>query len=248
MAKGFTAHIPWARFSAPMAGITSCGFGATNHDLSYAKSQDLVHWQSASGRALTLPVTLATGDIVDPVPAGGGMINNNTKIGFDAQNQPIIAYHKFDAAGNTQLYNARFENARWTPHQASQWNYRWAFGGQGTLVFQIEVEEAKLQRNGDLTQTWYHMQYGGWGAFRLDPATLAQTAVIDPPLPYPKALDTPESTTPGMVVRWASDSGHGPDPDIVYMLRWETLESNQDQPRAVIPPPTRLRLYAIRQP
>jgi hypothetical protein len=233
-------HLVWVWRDTPDA--------STNHDLSYAKSPDLVHWQSVSGRALTIPITLATGDVVDPVPAGGGIINNNTKIGFDAQNQPIIAYHKFDAAGNTQLYNARFENGRWTPHQASQWTYRWAFGGQGTLVFQIEVEEAKLQRNGDLTQTWYHVQYGGWGAFRLDPTTLAQTAIIDPPLPYPKALDQPESPTPGMVVRWAADSGHGPDPNVLYLLRWETLESNQDQPRAVIPPPTRLRLYAVRQP
>jgi hypothetical protein len=233
-------HLVWVWRDTPDAG--------TNHDLSYAKSQDLVNWQTAGGRALTLPITLSTGDIVDPVPAGGGMINNNTKIGFDAQNRPIVSYHKYDAAGATQLYNARFENGRWVPHQTSQWGYRWAFGGNGTLVFEIEVESAKLQANGDLTEEWYHAQYGGWGAFRLDPGTLAAAATIDPPLPYPKVLDTPESPTPGMVVRWASDAGSGPDPNVLYMLRWETLESNRDLPRDPIPPATRLRLYAIRQP
>ena len=46
--------------------------------------------------------------------------------------------------------------------------------------------------------------------------------------------DTPESTTPGMVVRWAQDAGKGPDSNVLYMLRWETLESNADMPRATI--------------
>jgi hypothetical protein len=221
---------------------------ATNHDLSYARSRDLVSWETAGGRALTLPITLATGDIVDPVPAGGGMINNNTKIGFDAQNRPIVAYHKYAAGGYTQLFNARFEGGRWVTHQTSHWTYRWAFGGTGTLVFEIEVMPAKLQPNGNLTQEWYHAQNGGWGAFRLDPTTLAASATIPPPLPYPAALAQVQSTTAGMVVRWAADSGAGPDPSLLYLLRWETLESNRDMPRATIPPPTKLRLYGIRQP
>ena len=99
-----------------------------------------------------------------------------------------------------------------------------------------------------LTQEWYHARYGGWGAFRLDPTTLASVATIDPPRPYPRALDTPQSSTAGMVVRWAQDSGAGPDAGVRYMLRWETLESNRDMPRDPIPPPTRLRLYGVREP
>ena len=120
----------------------------TNHDLSYARSRDLVSWQTAAGQALTLPITLATSDIVDPVPVNGGMINNNTKVGFDAQNRPIVAYHKFDTAGNTQLYNARFEGGRWVTHKTSSWTYRWAFSGQGTLVFEIQVEPVEGRRGG----------------------------------------------------------------------------------------------------
>jgi len=46
---------------------------STNHDLSYAKTQDLVHWFKANGTAITLPITPTTGDIVDPVPVNGGM-------------------------------------------------------------------------------------------------------------------------------------------------------------------------------
>jgi hypothetical protein len=219
---------------------------ATNHDLSYARTADLVAWESAAGHSNELPITLATSDIVDPVPSGGGMINNNTKVGFDAERRPIVAYHKFDAAGNTQLYNARFEDGAWVPHVTSDWDYRWDFGGGGTLVFEIEVEPVELQPDGTLTQNYYHARYGGLGAFRLNPDTLAAEARISQPVPYPPELSDPQSATPEMQVRWQKDAGKSPDPSLVYLLRWETLPSNRDMPRPTIPPPTPLRLYAFR--
>lgn len=231
-------HMVWVWRDTPDA--------STNHDLSYAKSPDLLNWQSASGAPLTLPIRLSTGDIVDPVPSGGGMINNNTKIGFDAEKRPIVAYHKFDENGFTQLYNARFENGSWVRYKTSNWNYRWAFGGGGTLIFEIEVEPVELQPDGTLTQNWYHAKNGGLGAFRLNPATLAAEETIPRPTPYPSELGTVESKTAGMQVRWQADAGKGPDSDVLYMLRWETLPSNNDRPRDTIPPPTPLRLYAFR--
>jgi hypothetical protein len=115
------------------------------------------------------------------------------------------------------------------------------------LVFEIEVEPVELQLDGTLTQRFYHAQYGGWGAFRLNETTLRAEASIEPPLPYPAELDVAEPTTAGMIVRWQLVSGEGPDPDVRYMLRWETLESNRDEPRDVIPPPTQLTLYGISQ-
>lgn len=230
---------------------------STNHDLSYAKTQDLVHWFKANGTAITLPITPATGDIVDPVPVSGGMINNNTRVGFDAHGQPIIAYHKFDngTSGNTQLYEARFENGAWVSHRATSWTYRWAFGGTGTLVFQIEITEGpKVLADGRLIQNFYHSQYGGQGTLVLDPTTLQAEQTLNPPLrPYPLALNTPESTykdpvnSDAMVVRWQEDSGSGPDTGIKYLLRWETLPSNADQARTNAPPATKLRLYGFKQ-
>jgi hypothetical protein len=235
-----TFHLVWVWRDSPDA--------STNHDLCYARSRDLVTWETATGAPLALPITLATGDIVDPVPSGGGMINNNTKIGFDTENRPVIVYHKYDAAGMTQLYNARFEDDRWVSHQTSAWDYRWSFGGNGTLVFEIEVEGTRAQADGTLTQRWYHARKGGWGAFRLNPDTLGAEETIAPPLPYPARLGTPRSATPGMVARWQSDSGT-PDRDgIHYMLRWETLESNRDLPRAEIPSATPLELYELFAP
>jgi hypothetical protein len=229
-------HLVWVWRDAPDA--------STNHDLSYAKTADLLNWTKAGGTAVALPFTLATGDVVDAVPAMAGMINNNTKVGFDAQNRPIVAYHKYDDAGNTQLYNARFEDGAWVVHQTSSWDYRWEFGGSGTLVFEIEVEPVVLQANGTLTQSYYHVEYGGLGAFLLDPTTLAAVEDIPVPVPYSSDLAEVVSPTPDMVVRFQADSGTSAE-NVTYMLRWETLPSNRDEPRDVIPPPTKLRLYGF---
>ncbi len=220
---------------------------SSNHDLSYAKSRDLVNWQTGTGKALTLPITLGTSDIVDPVPQNGGIINNNTKVGFDSQNRPVVGYHKYDPAGNTQLYNARVEGGRWVTHKTSNWTTRWTIGGGGTLIFQIQLDGVRVGPGGALTQVWYHAQNGGWSAFQLDETTLASVAILGRTLPYPAALERVESAAAGMGVKWASDSGAGPDPSITYMLRWETLPENQDQPRPIIPAATRLRLYGFGQ-
>lgn len=238
-------HLVWVWRDTPDAD--------TNHDLSYARTRDLVNWESGdTGLAVTLPMRLSTADVVDPITVASGLINNNTKVGFDAQQRPVVVYHKYDANGNTQLYNARVEDGNWVVHQTSAWDYRWDFGGEGTLVFEIEVEGVKVQPDGRLTQTFYHARYGGWGAFELDPDTLQAIRTIDPPLLYPKELDSAESIVEGMRVRWASDwtaapnVGSAASPDAhTYLLRWETLDSNRDLPRSPVPPPTTLRLYGF---
>jgi hypothetical protein len=59
----------------------------------------------------------------------------------------------------------------------------------------------------------------------------------------------PRSTTAGMAVRWQSSFGAPkPGSGTEYMLRWETLESNRDLPRAVVPAATPLELFAFRRP
>ena len=66
---------------------------ATNHDISYARSRDLVAWETGGGDALALPITIESGAIVDPVPPRGGMIMTQS-LGFDHQKRPVISYHK----------------------------------------------------------------------------------------------------------------------------------------------------------
>lgn len=64
------------------------------------RSRDLRHWETSSGKALELPVNIRTAEIVDPVPAKGGLLNSNVRLAFDRQGRPVISrYHKYDAAG-----------------------------------------------------------------------------------------------------------------------------------------------------
>ena len=219
---------------------------ATNHDPSYARSKDLIHWEKGDGTPLSLPITLAEGDIIDPIPTGGGIINGNLRLGFDAENRPIATYHKFDEKGLTQLYNARLENGSWKIFQSSQWDYRWEFSGGGTIIFEIRVEGVRLESDGTLSQGWSHPKEGRQ-RWRLDPETLQPIERLpEPPRAWPKELDAVTSDFPGMQVRWAGDKGRSGDPGVQYRLRWETLGANRDRPREKPwPEPSILRLYRL---
>jgi hypothetical protein len=229
-----------------------------NHDLSYARTLDFMNWETGKGLPLTLPIKLSTADIVDPVPVNGGMINNNTKVGFDANGRPVIVYHKYDANGNTQLYNARIEDGVWKTHQVSNWKTAWRISGYNTLVFPIEVTGLRAYSDGTLRQAYLNTLDGdskarqSWRGFELNQTDLSWHADITAPLPYPIELNEVESKEldskqVGMRVRWAEDKGTSSDPDVYYMMRWETFEPNGDQPRAVEPTPTVLRVYAMKR-
>lgn len=126
-------HLAWVWRETPAA--------ETNHDLSYARSRDLLHWERSDGTPLTLPIRLSSTEIVDPVPVGAGMINNNTVVGFDQAGRTMITYQKFDKAGNTQIFVARREAGRWAISQASRWtDFRWDFRGQGSLESRLFVK------------------------------------------------------------------------------------------------------------
>ncbi len=220
---------------------------ATNHDLSYARSRDMVHWESAAGKPLTLPITVQTADIVDPVPPGGGMLNGNTKIGFDTRKRAVIAYHKFDADGNSQIYNARFEGGKWVNHLASDWHYRWEFKGGGSIVAEIGLSGVRPDGMGRLVQTYWHAKLGS-GGWLLDPDTLAPLGPLPPAPPKRAAPQPAASGYPGMEWRSAGDLGKSPERGVRYILRWETLPANRDRAReGTPPPPTMLRLVRVRE-
>lgn len=228
-------HLCWVWRNSP-----DC---ATNHDLSYARSKDLVHWETSAGKPLTIPITVETGEIVDPVPPGGGIINGNTILGFDSQNRPILSYHKFDAGGKTQLYNARQEKGGWKIYQTSQWDYRWEFKGGGSIGFEIGFGPVRVEPDGRLSQSYHHAKEGV-GTWILDEATLKPTGKLTRVLP-PKALRQVESKYPGMQARRCEDLGKSDEAGVQYTLRWETLPSNRDRARSEVPPPTMLRLYKL---
>ncbi len=218
---------------------------ATNHDVCYARSEDLVHWETSGGEAQDLPMTFTSAEVVDPVPPGGGVINGNTRIGFDLEDRVVLTYHKHDAQGNTQVYNARREAGGWKIHPVTDWDYRWEFAGRGSINFEIRVHA--VSRRGDmLIQSYSHQKREG-GTFRLDPETLRPIEKIPAASsPYPKEARAPEGDFPGLNVYWAGDDGHAAEPGVRYFLRWEALGVNRDRPREKPwPAPSMLRLYRL---
>jgi hypothetical protein len=219
---------------------------STNHDLCYARSEDLVHWENAAGESVDVPMTVETETLlVDPVPVEGGMINGNTRIGFDSEHRPVVSYHKFDNKGHTQIYNARFEAGRWRIYQTSDWNYRWFFEGGGSIHFEIRVSPVRPLSDGVLSQRYRHEKCGS-GTWRLDEKTLKPIGHLEEAPAWPAELATPRSNVEGMQVRWQSDTGASGEPGARYVLRWETLGRNRDRPRKTAPEPSMLVLHKLK--
>lgn len=227
---------------------------ATNHDISYARSRDLAHWETAAGKPLALPLTIHGIDIVDPVPAFGGLFGSS--LGFDSQNRPILTYHKYDAGGNSQIYAARFEDGQWAIHQVSDWDgYRWDFGGGGSLPNTIGVGAVSRRADGRYV-LGYRRPDGQNGVWELDEENLKAIGPA-PALPDPKfnqlaALtleaekDFADWKQPDLQMKTASDSGTSGEEGVRYFLKWATLGANRDKPReGPLPQPTMLRLYKI---
>jgi hypothetical protein len=218
----------------------------TNHDLGYARSRDLVHWETITGAPVRLPITISTpGVTVDPIPVKGGIINGSGHAGFDHRKNVVIAYHKFDAAGLTQLYFARFIDGQWQSTQASRWDYRWWFHGGGSIVAEIR-HGAPAPLGDDLAISIKHPRLGS-GLWLVEPLTLQLIRKVpsgEPPLPA--HLRKPRSSFSGMEVRAAGDSSLVKTPGATYRLHWESLPNNRDQPRPKPwPEPATLRVVVL---
>jgi len=214
---------------------------ATCHDLSYARSRDLQHWETSAGKPLTLPIQLGNCEIVDPVPEHGGMINGNTRIGFDATNRVTISYHKNDTNGNTQPFVVRLEDGHWVFHQVTDWPAPAIFKGTGTLAKEIHLGGVHATSDGRLLMNFDHFIFGH-GNWVLDPQSLH---AIDTIVQEPNPLDQATGTFPGLTVHWAGDEGKSGVEGLQYRLRWETLGANRDRQRTgALPKPTMLQVIA----
>ncbi len=215
-------HMSWVWRDTPAA--------ETNHDLSYAKSPDLINWYTATGAPISLPIKLSTdGVIVDPVPTKCGMINGNGRIGFDSQNRVILSYHKFEdcsaSSSPTQFYNARLEDGEWRIYQTTDWDYRWYFEGGGSLRSELGIGQVTFS-DGRLKQSYTYTGKGS-AIFILSEETLKPIDVISP-TPWPAEIQTVRSTFPNMRVRIGGSAGKAKEGE-QYIMRYETLPANRDR-------------------
>jgi hypothetical protein len=234
-------HLAWVWRNTPDA--------QTNHDLSYMVSRDLKHWFTGDGQPVDLPATPANEKvIVDPVPSRAGLLNASFDLGFDHKNRPVLAYHKYDEQGHSQIYNARLEGDDWRIYQTSDFDFRWDFGGRGALPGPImRAKGVRVLDDGRLVQS-YRTPHGS-GTWLLDPKTLKPKGKARVGYRIPRPLGRTKSEFPGMGVRWHDDAGEAPNRRVVYKLRHETLGRNRDRKRTgQLPDNAMLQLYKFVKP
>ncbi len=218
---------------------------SSNHDLSYARSPDLVNWETSAGKPIAIPIKLETGEIVDPVPQHGGLLNGRTPIAFDSEKRVLITYQKYDANGQTQVYLVRREASGWRSVQVSQWeNSRVELDKSGALDLPIDTSApAFLGEDGHIVvpASWRGVRW----EWTLHPRDLRVISggPVEKPLPeqiarYDLDNDIPLRVTPMMVEQST--------PSTEYFISWEAMQPNRDQARADIPPASTLRVHYIK--
>lgn len=196
----------------------------TNHDLSYARSPDLVRWETADGQSIALPITPEKHQFtVDPVPPGGGAINGGAILFFDSVGQPLIAYMKYGPEGNSQIFLAAHSTGQWISKQISDWDYRWDFSGPGSITFEIRLQDGYINPEGKITIPYYHLKKGN-GELIVDEKSLnllEDRALATETQDYPADLRLSTSGIDSAGVHWLKASTQIPGE--YYVLRWETM-------------------------
>ena len=190
------------------------------------------------GRRVCLPMTLETAEIVDPVPMEGGMINGNTKIGFDKQG-PALSFRTTNSTP-TETPKSITPDAKkdgWKIYQTTDWKDRLGISAAEVCIgFQVSVGPVHVDGKGRLVQHYRSPKAGG--LFELDEEALKQLHPVQPTEPHmPKEITRKQSDFPGLRVRIRNDlagtqdgTPTGQDQNVRYVMRWEARGVNRDRP------------------
>lgn len=219
----------------------------TNHNLSCMRSRDLVHWENMRGDKINLPAKWSDDlAIVDPVGPWNGLINMGFNISWDKNMSPYITYHKYDASGRSQVFISRWEKAagkeyQWTPYQISNWkDFKWSLNKAGSLANSLGISTIRETEKGEITVDFYHEKYGE-GSWLLDKNSLKVKQEVQAVKKDDTSLLPPLAVNEAMSVRTKKDNTGQ------YIMRWQTLGTNQDRARPGTPPdPVELIIYQIR--
>jgi hypothetical protein len=219
---------------------------ATNHDLSYMKSPDLKHWFNAFGEKVELPATQVNKLlIVDPIPVKGGIINLAAKLCLDDNNNPVFVYHKYDSIGNLQFYIANVDDNKWNYKQVSDWDYRWAFSGGGSINVEVLIKGFRKRYDGNYEIDYWHIKHGN-GTILLNKKFENIGKVIKPE-PFVSTIAV-EGDFAGLMVHTIDDIYKAHKKNTRYLLKWETLDRNRDRPHPKPwPNPSKLYLYKLKK-
>lgn len=222
---------------------------STNHTVSYARSRDLRTWYTAGGSRVRLPITPRTrGLAVDRAGVGSGLFNGLTQVGFDGSGHQTVTYTKYDSAGHSQLWTARFSSGRWTIVQDTHWTYRWTLNSVNTVPVDIDFGAVTVVSPGVLAIDYQHVRYGRGrvllSAATMRPQATATSASLAHSWPEEITTATVSSSLP-MTVDFLTDSGT-PPPGLDFVLRWEHGPVNNDRPVSTSKPPSATMLQVVR--
>lgn len=229
-------HLYWVWRGTPDA--------ATNHDFSYARSADLIHWETATGTPVSRPMVFGESGLkVDPSSAtsGNGILNGVQAHVMDSQNRIVLANMKYDELGNSQFYVYRLKpDGIWEEKRVTNWLYRFVFGGGGSLVFEVNMRGMRNLGNGELGLSYTHSKYGN-GEIIIDEETLEPVATREYVYPYPEELNevTITGTYSKKIEAKINRLGN-------YLMRWEAMgASNDQQPSGTLPPDIMLEVIEL---
>ncbi len=214
----------------------------SNHTLSYARSRDLMNWETSAGRPIARPLRLAGAEVIDAAKPGGGLVNMTYALGWDAQQRPVAAYHRYDTNGRSQIFVSCADGqGGWQTRTVSDWDFRWEFPGYGSQVKQVSVGRPAPEADGSLVIE-YSAEQAGAGRWRLDSEALAVLEQLPARMNSAGPAATPRGNYPGLQVHTQSSQSGGTR----WLLRWETLGVNRDLEHRDVPPPSELRLHEYR--
>ncbi len=217
--KNGVFHFTWMWRSTPL--VESC------HQLCYAKSIDLIHWQNAAGQEIELPIKPdVKGLIIDDVPEKGGLHNGKYKLLFTQNQKVIIAYLKYDDKGFTQLYLTKFENNKWIIKKMTNWNFRWKFiGGGDEMTRGATFNFDGFSKEGYMSISWEN-QNNESGQFIIDPESfeiITKDVIIKKELPsniYDRITNKKE-----LKVNLREDKKNNSNKE-KYYIKWESMSKS----------------------
>lgn len=218
---------------------------ATNSRLSYMRSRDLSTWETASGDVVQLPVRYSTTSvIVDDIPEGGGILNGSPVVGAAPGAAPVIAYYRYDADGNHQIFGATPELGRWRSARLTTWQGRFPVQGNGTLGVPLSIDFVGPAGDGRV-----RIDYRCGGT----PARAGSLFVEWPSLTVLGESQTPDVGLPVEALRPVAGSAEAPAVASALTetasggvaIVWQSQGSNQDRPFPTTPAPQPLRVLDL---
>lgn len=200
-----------------------------NRKLSYVRSTDLVQWTKADGTPVPLPIRVDDGDVIDDAPVEGGLINTQIWISVDANDEPVVTYHRYDdplAPTASQMRIARPDaNGSWTSQALTDWSCLWSFSGQSSTGPSVNLGPIRVEEDG-----FWSLEYRScesplsWRTMRIDPLTMQESGTY----PYPAHALVPEGMSEIEARATRGDlcdpNGIGSDPELLSLAPMRTVQ------------------------